>query len=309
MAVKLFIKDSLGEITEIELRDSEFKSYTVQQLKTKIQEKTTRDFSHSLIFKWCLLKDDAKLSDYGIQHESTIQLGTQHLTKTLFIQDARGPTNIFCLEEEEFRSCCLEHLKRRIQDTLGIPEEKQRLIYQGKRLADGRTLSDYGIQDLATILLLLRLRGGRTDPEEGAGGMGDKGGKNRTPSEQQRDRNSQTNSTDMVVRVAVRGLRGETMMIDLCDTVEQFKSITVLQLKEKINERLNYSHIPDQQRLIYAGNQLEDNRTLSECGISNKSTIDLVIRCRGGGVVPEKGAGGMGDKGGKNRSMEDMLYF
>ena len=72
--------------------------------------------------------------------------------------------------------------------------------------------------------------------------------------------------------------------------VHPLQSIFVV--KQKITQRLRGNILPREQRLIFAGQQLDDHNRLSDYNIQREATLHLSTRLLGGVMIASSGVVG-----------------
>lgn len=103
------------------------------------------------------LNDDSQtLSHYGLQSGSQLSLLlTQPTTIEVYVRNEKGQLSTYHIKPDETVSA----FKEKVRCREGVQVSQQRLLHQSREMRDGK-LSDYGVVNMSTIDMMLRLRGG-----------------------------------------------------------------------------------------------------------------------------------------------------
>ena len=301
--MKIFVQIIKGKNITLDVEPSD----SILNIKEKIQDKEGIPTSEQkLFFNGILLEDHKALSYYYVKKESTLHLITLSIdfSNIIFVKKVDGSAFTLMVELSD----TIKSIKEKIEEKEGIPQNLQKLFYNGLPLViDNTTLANNYIQNLSTIhleiittkqkIIYIKALDGNSitidiKPSDTIFNIKEKiyekGGIppseqdlffNRTQLEDAKtlsDYNIHNLSTVNLVilpfkidnKIFVKTLDGRKITLD----IQQKDS--VLNVKEKLQDEEGISQ--NEQKLYYIGRQLVDDRALNDYYIKNRSILHIV---------------------------------
>jgi ubiquitin C len=222
-------------------------SYTVSRVKRMIAEKKgVEPELQRIFFARTPLEDDQTLRDYTIESNHMLHVHVLHPPLLHFTVTLQGSEGR-PLEFEKLANVRILDLKTTLSAKYNTCIGRQQLFFEGSELDDDNKLGQCGISDGSNLDLIISEP--PLLPDSRAGGA----------------------------VLFVKTLTGKTIMIQVNPTD------TVLALKEQIQEKegVEVAH----QCLVCGGKVLDNQATVSDCGMQNQSVLHLVLRVPSQGPV------------------------
>ena len=238
------VKMTSGMVLTVPVKANE----TVEEFKATLQQTTgVPSEMQTIMFAGVKLRDHLTLRDYHIHDGSIVHLVAMRvLDREIYVTTLAGKTYAL-----QYKAGMVRELKAMIHLKTGIAPDCQYLIFAGNRLKDDQTLDACNIKAGDTIQLVL---GSSTLPDRLA------------IKHEESNFLSEISQGSIVIKVA----HHQPLLLDVQG------SDTVIDVKTKIHQ-LEPQISPEKQRLVFAGNELDDSKTLGSYGIRNGDSLHLLF--------------------------------